>query len=136
MVNHYIAGREFLEQMRKGAFAEGLAYCLEREGVVHFSPDCLLMGVPCEDAPDTLWIIFQHSHLPALRRVLLSLPYKRVRWQRDWGHSKETLAGKLLGGASVFVSLGSKAMPASVVLEMTKRRSFSAASDRYAAKSR
>ena len=89
MINHYVAGREFLEQMREGAFAEGLAYCLEHEGVVHFSPDCLLMGVPCADAPETLHVIFQHSHLPALRRVLLSLPFKRVRWQRDWGHSKK-----------------------------------------------
>lgn len=89
MVNHFIAGREFLEGVRAGAFAETLAYCLEREGVVHFSPDCLLMGVPCEEAPGTLLVVFQHSHLPALRRVLCALPFERVRWRRDWGHSKE-----------------------------------------------
>lgn len=89
MVNHYIAGREFLEAKRAGAFADGIAYCLERGGVVHFSPDCLLMGVPREDAPETLHVIFQHSHLPALRRVLCALPFERVRWRRDWGHSKE-----------------------------------------------
>lgn len=88
MINHYIAGREFLERMREGAFAETLAFCLERGGVVHFSPDCLLMGVPCEDAPEVLHVVFQHSHLPALRRVLLSLPYERVRWRRDWGHGE------------------------------------------------
>ena len=69
MINHYIAGREFLEGKKAGLFGESVAFCLEHDGVVHFSPDCLLMGVPCEDAPDTLWIIFQHSHLPALRRV-------------------------------------------------------------------
>lgn len=89
MVNHFIEGREFLEGMREGAFAETLAYCLERDGVVHFSPECMLMGVPCEDAPEVLHVVFQHSYLPALRRVLLALPYGRVRWRRDWGHGKE-----------------------------------------------
>jgi len=88
MVNHCIEGRVFLERMRVGAFAETVAFCLERGGVVHFSPDCLLLGVPCEDAPGTLLVVFQHSHLPALRRVLLALPFGRVRWRRDWGHGK------------------------------------------------
>lgn len=89
MVNHFIAGREFLEAKRKGAFAETLAFCLEHDGVVHLSTDCLLLGVPCPDAPGTLNVLFQHSHLPALRRVLLGLPFERVRWRRDWGHSKQ-----------------------------------------------
>lgn len=89
MINHFVAGREFLEAKRAGSFAEMLAYCLEHDGVVHFSRDCLLMGVPCEDAPGTLLVAFQHSHLPALRRVLLALPYERVRWRRDWGHSEQ-----------------------------------------------
>lgn len=88
MVNHFIEGRAFLEGMRAGAFAETLAYCLEREGVVHLSPDCMLLAVPCEDAPGTLHVVFQHSHLPALRRVLCALPYERVRWRRDWGHGE------------------------------------------------
>ncbi|MBQ7022979.1 MAG: hypothetical protein IJN29_05320 [Akkermansia sp.] len=88
MINHCVTGREFLEGQREGAFAETLAYCLERGGVVHFSRDCLLMGVPCEDAPEVLHVVYQHSHLPALRRVLLALPYERVRWRRDWGHGE------------------------------------------------
>lgn len=84
MTNHCIEGRAYLEGLRPGAFAETLAYCLERAGVVHFSPECMLLGVPCEDAPGTLHVVFQHSHLPALRRVLLALPYERVRWRRDF----------------------------------------------------
>lgn len=84
MINHYIAGREFLESVRKGAFAETLAYCLEHHGIVHFSPSCMLLAVPCEDSPQTLHVIFQHSHLPALRRILCALPFERVRWRRDF----------------------------------------------------
>ncbi len=84
MINHYIAGRAFLEGLREGAFAETLAYCLERGGVVHLCPDCMLLAVPCEDAPQTLHVLFQHSHLPALRRVLCALPFERVRWRRDY----------------------------------------------------
>ena len=89
MSNHYIEGRAFLEGKRAGLFGESVAFCLEHGGVVHFSPDCLLLGIPCGDAPETLFVVFQHSHLPALRRVLLSLPFKRVRWMREWGHSAE-----------------------------------------------
>lgn len=84
MMNHYVAGREFLEGKREGLFSDMVEYCLEREGVVHFSPDCLLFGVPCEDAPQTLYVVFQHSNLIALRRVLRALPFERVRWQRQW----------------------------------------------------
>lgn len=83
-MNHYIAGREFLEGKREGLFRDMVAFCLEHGGVVHFSPDCLLFGVPCGDAPHTLYVLFQHSHLPALRRVLGALPYERVRWRREW----------------------------------------------------
>lgn len=83
-MNHYVAGREFLEEKRDGLFRDMVAYCLEREGVVHFSPDCLLFGVPCEDDARTLYVVFQHSHLPALRRVLCALPFERVRWRREW----------------------------------------------------
>ena len=86
MINHYVAGRDYLEGLRAGAFAETLAFCLERGGVVQFSADCMLMGVPCEDAPEVLHVVFQHSYLPALRRVLLALPFERVRWRRDFGH--------------------------------------------------
>lgn len=84
MINHCIEGRAFLERLREGAFAETLAYCLERGGVAHFAPDCLLLGAPCEDAPGTLEVVFMHAGLPALRRVLLALPYGRVRWRRDF----------------------------------------------------
>lgn len=78
--------RAFLEARRPGEFAAVVRLCLEAGGVVHCAPDCFLAGVPCGDAPDTLYIVFQCSHLPALRRVLLGLPYGRVRWQRAWGH--------------------------------------------------
>ena len=37
MTNHFIEGRAYLEGLRPGAFAETLAFCLERGGVVHFS---------------------------------------------------------------------------------------------------
>ncbi|MGN0869470.1 MAG: hypothetical protein ACI4O9_08125 [Akkermansia sp.] len=84
MVNHCVAGRDFLEARRSGLFAELLDHCLSRDGVVHFSPACLLMGVPAEDDPRTLVVMFQHSHLPALRRVLLALPFERVRWRREF----------------------------------------------------
>lgn len=84
MMNHYVAGREFLEGKREGLFRDMVAYCLEREGVVHFSPDCLLFGVPCEDDERTLYVVFQHSNLGSLRQLLCSLPFERVRWRREW----------------------------------------------------
>lgn len=84
MVNHTIAGREWLENLRPGAFEATAGFCVERGGVVVLTPGCMLLGVPCEDAPGTLEVVFQHSHLPALRDVLLGLPYERVRWRRDF----------------------------------------------------
>ena len=84
MVNNCVAGREFLEARRAGLFADLLEFCLARDGVVHFAPDCLLLGVPAEDAPRTLMVVFMHAHLPALRRVLLALSFERVRWRREF----------------------------------------------------
>ena len=89
MMNHYVAGREFLEGKREGLFRDMVAYCLEREGVVHFSPACLLFGVPCEDDERTLYVVFMHSNLGSLRQLLCSLPFERVRWRREW-HGGDT----------------------------------------------
>lgn len=74
---------DFLEARQEGSFAGVIEYALERGGVVHAAPDCFMCGVPCEDAPGVLHVVFQCSYLPALRRVLCALPYERVRWRRD-----------------------------------------------------
>lgn len=80
--------RVFLEGVREGAFAAVIERCLGAGGVVHLAPDCFLAGERCADDEGCLHVVFQCSHLPALRRVLLALPYERVRWRRDFGHGE------------------------------------------------
>lgn len=75
---------DYLEARQAGSFAGLIEYALESGGVVHCAPECFLCGVPCEDAPGVLHVLFQCSYLPALRRVLCALPYERVRWRRDF----------------------------------------------------
>lgn len=76
---------EFLEEHSPGGYGRVIEFVLERDGVLHAAADCFLAGFPCADAPGTLYVVFQCSHLPALRRVLLSMPqYTRVRWRRDF----------------------------------------------------
>ena len=78
----------WLEGQREGAFAEVIERCLTKRGVVHLAVDCFLAGEPCEDDAGCLYVVFQCSELPALRRLLLALPYERVRWRRDYGHGE------------------------------------------------
>lgn len=85
--NKYVEAREWLEAHSAGAFAAVIDRALSACGVVHCAADCFLAGEPCVDDPACLHIIFQCSELPALRRVLLSLPYTHVEWRRDFGHS-------------------------------------------------
>lgn len=81
---------EFLEAHSTGGYGRVIEYVLERDGVLHAAPDCFLAGVPCEDAHEVLYVIFQCSHLPALRRVLLSMPqFTHVRWRRDFKENGE-----------------------------------------------
>ncbi len=88
MENCVRAAFAFLEDKSPGGYSRIIEYVLANDGVLHAAPDCFLAGVPCEDAPDTLHVVFQCSHLPALRRVLLSMPqFKRVRWRRDFKHN-------------------------------------------------
>ena len=75
---------DFLESRAVGSFAHVIEYALEHGGVVHCAPDCFLAGVPCEDDGLCLNVLFQCSDLFALRRVLVALPYERVRWRRDF----------------------------------------------------
>ena len=84
-MNKVSEARAFLEDRSPGAFARVIEFTLARGGVVHAAPDCFLAGVLCEDDARCLHVVFQCSHLPALRRVLLSLPqFLRVRWRRDF----------------------------------------------------
>lgn len=78
----YTEAYELLEAMQPGYYRELIETCLEYGGVVHMSKDCFLCGIPCGDNAECLYIIFQCSQLPALRKVLCSLPYKKVRWGR------------------------------------------------------
>lgn len=88
-MNKVSEARDFLESVAPGAFERVIEFALSQGGLVHAAADCFLAAVPCEDAPDTLHVVFQCSHLPALRRVLLAMPqYKRVRWRRDVGHGE------------------------------------------------
>lgn len=89
MTNYFRKGFDWLEARKQGAFRQVMEQALARGGVVHAAPDCLLMAAPCPDAPDTLEVLFQCSHLPALRAVLLALPYERVRWRRDLRRGNE-----------------------------------------------
>lgn len=75
---------EFLEARQEGAFSFLIEHTLEHGGVVHCAPDCFLCGVPVVDDDGCLEVLFQCSHLPALRRVLLALPFERVRWKREF----------------------------------------------------
>lgn len=86
--NKCAAAREWLEAHSAGAFAAVIDRALSAGGVVHCAADCFLAGEPCADDPACLHIIFQCSELPALRRVLLSLPYTHVEWRRAYGHSE------------------------------------------------
>lgn len=83
-MNKIVEAMEFLEGRCEGAFGNVIQYALERGGVVHAAADCFLVGVPCDDAAGTLNVVFQCSYLPALRRVLLALPFERVRWRREF----------------------------------------------------
>lgn len=76
----------FMEAREAGSFGALIEYALEKGGVVHAAPDCFMVGVPCEDEPRVLEVLFQCSYLPALRRVLCALmpEYERVRWQRGY----------------------------------------------------
>jgi len=74
----------FLEARQAGSFAGVIEYALDRGGVVHCAPDCFMCGVPVEGDAGCFEVVFQCSHLPALRRVLCALPYERVRWRRDF----------------------------------------------------
>ncbi len=84
MKNRAEVARAFMEERVKGSWSAMIAHVISVGGVFHVSPDCVLLAEPCEDAPDTLHLIFQCSHLPALRALLEALPYKRVRWRRDF----------------------------------------------------
>lgn len=83
MRNKVTQAFDFLEGREAGSFSATVKFCLEHGGVVHAAPDCFLAGVPCADDAGCLYVVFQCSHLPALRRVLLSLGWcERVRWGR------------------------------------------------------
>lgn len=75
----------FLEARQEGLFAGLIEHALESGGVVHAAPDCFFVGVP-SDTEGVLEVLFQCSHLPALRRVLCALmpKYERVRWKREF----------------------------------------------------
>ncbi len=83
-MNRLNQARAWMEERVEGSWAATIEHVLSHEGVFHVSADCVLLGIPCEDAPETLHIIFQCSHLPALRALLCALPYERVRWKRDF----------------------------------------------------
>lgn len=87
VLNRTVYAREYLEAREPGSFARVIETALAAGGVVHCAPDCFLAGVPCSDDAGCLHVVFQTSHLPALRMVLAGLPYERVEWRRDWGHS-------------------------------------------------
>ena len=90
-MNKVSEARAFLEAQAEGAFARVIELALAGGGIVHAAPDCFLAGVPREDDARCLHVIFQCSHLPALRRVLLSMPqYERVRWRRDFKNGYAT----------------------------------------------
>jgi len=85
--NKVAEARVWLESHAEGAFARVIDLALSAGGVVHCAPDCFLAGMPCADDAACLHVIFQCSELPALRRVLLGLPYSHVEYRRDYGHS-------------------------------------------------
>lgn len=87
-VNKVVEARVWLESHAEGAFARVIDRALSAGGVVHCAADCFLAGEPCAEDPACLHVIFQCSELPALRRVLLSIPYTHVEWRRDFGHSE------------------------------------------------
>lgn len=83
MENKVTQAFDFLERREAGRFSSTVKFCLEHGGVVHAAPDCFLAGVPCADDPACLYVVFQCSKLPALRRALLAMPqFERVRWGR------------------------------------------------------
>lgn len=88
-MNKVTEAMEFLEAKQTGSFGGLIEYALDRGGLVHAAQDCFLVAEPCEDDPKCLHVLFQCSHLPALRRVLCALPYERVRWRRDFGHGDQ-----------------------------------------------
>ncbi|MGN0868375.1 MAG: hypothetical protein ACI4O9_02470 [Akkermansia sp.] len=91
MNNRVTTGREYLENLRPGSFADLIDYAVSHNGIVHLAPDCLLIAVPCEDAPRTLHVLFQCSQLCALCKLLLSLEgYDRVRYRRDFRNNYDT----------------------------------------------
>lgn len=83
MMNKTTQAFLILEKYHPGYFAAIVEQCLAGNGVVHASCDCFLAGVPCDDNPDCLRIVFQCSHLPSLRAVLNSIPFSRIRWSRS-----------------------------------------------------
>ena len=90
-MNKVSEARAYLEAQSTGAFGRVIERALAGGGVVHAASDCFLAGVPCEDDARCLHVIFQCSHLPALRRVLLSMPqFERVRWRRDFKGGYDT----------------------------------------------
>lgn len=86
-MNRVVQARVFLEQQQAGAFEGVCDVAMALDGVIHMAPDCFLAGYPCADDPGCLHVVFQCSELPALYRLLCALPFERVEWRRDFGHS-------------------------------------------------
>lgn len=81
----------FLEEHAPGGYGRVIEFVLQNGGVLHAAPDCFLAAVPCADNPEVLYVVFQCSHLPALRRVLLGMPqFTRVRWRRAFKYGAES----------------------------------------------
>lgn len=88
-MNRVFKGRAYLEALQPGSFASVCDYVMERGGVLHMAPDCLLAGYTSETDARCLHVVFQCSELPALYRLLCALPYEFVEWRRDFGHGEQ-----------------------------------------------
>lgn len=80
---------EFLEAREPGLFNALIRHAMLHQGIVHAAPDCFFIGVPAEDDPRAVAVLFQCSELPALWRMAAMYRdrFDTVRFRRDFKHA-------------------------------------------------
>lgn len=80
---------EFLEEREPGLFNILIRHAMTNDGVIHAAPDCFFIGVPAEDDPRAVVVLFQCSELPALWRLaaMYRERFDTIRFRRDFKHA-------------------------------------------------